>query len=396
MAKGVYIGVGGTAQKVKKMYVGVSGVARKVKKAYIGVDGAARLWWASDPLETSLSYNTKATELSVARHSSMSGKIKEKYALFCGGNIRTGLGDSSDAVDIYDESLTRTTSALGIAKRRGVGVSSPSKFFCLGGVTPSNSDNTTIANSYVFDENLVMTSIPVASSTHLFATQSSFGTRLGAGAFIAGGSGTDGMRTTAGTIDENLTITQFDALSVGRYEGGTANSDGKYALCGGGYGASTSAVVDCYDINGTRQTLTSLSVARNRLSAAQQEGCALFAGGYSSTFVYAVEVYDKDLVRTLGTSLAKARHLMASGSFDFGCVFAGGLQSTGSNGASSYCDYYDVDLVRSSISGLSSAKHGYGSGATIKDKFLVGGGANQLLNVTFQSEVQVFTYKEDY
>lgn len=50
MAKGVYIGIDGVAQKVKKLYIGVDGVARKVKKAYIGVDGVARQFFSSGTL----------------------------------------------------------------------------------------------------------------------------------------------------------------------------------------------------------------------------------------------------------------------------------------------------------------------------------------------------------
>lgn len=46
MATNVYVGVGGTARKIKEMYVGVNGTARKVKKGYVGVNGKARLFWA--------------------------------------------------------------------------------------------------------------------------------------------------------------------------------------------------------------------------------------------------------------------------------------------------------------------------------------------------------------
>ena len=41
-----YIGVGGTARKIKGLYVGVNGVARTVQKAYVGdASGKARLWY---------------------------------------------------------------------------------------------------------------------------------------------------------------------------------------------------------------------------------------------------------------------------------------------------------------------------------------------------------------
>lgn len=40
-----YIGIGGTAKKIKNIYVGVGGVAKKVVKAYIGINGVAQLWY---------------------------------------------------------------------------------------------------------------------------------------------------------------------------------------------------------------------------------------------------------------------------------------------------------------------------------------------------------------
>ena len=63
MAKGVYIGVGGKARKVKKMYAGIGGKARKVKKAYVGVNGVARLFFSSGELR----YYGTVAGLSVAR-----------------------------------------------------------------------------------------------------------------------------------------------------------------------------------------------------------------------------------------------------------------------------------------------------------------------------------------
>lgn len=46
---GVYIGVDGTARKIKGGYIGVDGKARKIKKGYIGDEnGVARLCWSSE------------------------------------------------------------------------------------------------------------------------------------------------------------------------------------------------------------------------------------------------------------------------------------------------------------------------------------------------------------
>lgn len=44
-----YIGIGGTAKKIKNIYIGVNGVAKQVKKAYIGVGGVAKQWYSSAP-----------------------------------------------------------------------------------------------------------------------------------------------------------------------------------------------------------------------------------------------------------------------------------------------------------------------------------------------------------
>lgn len=44
-----YIGIGGTAKKIKNIYIGVNGVAKQVKKAYIGVGGVAKQWYSSTP-----------------------------------------------------------------------------------------------------------------------------------------------------------------------------------------------------------------------------------------------------------------------------------------------------------------------------------------------------------
>ena len=42
-----YIGIGGTAKKIKNIYIGVGGTAKQIKKAYIGVGGVAKLWYRS-------------------------------------------------------------------------------------------------------------------------------------------------------------------------------------------------------------------------------------------------------------------------------------------------------------------------------------------------------------
>jgi hypothetical protein len=60
MAKGMYVGVGGKARKIKKAYVGIGGKARKIKKAYVGIGGKARLVWTSEPSGISSFQNLKS------------------------------------------------------------------------------------------------------------------------------------------------------------------------------------------------------------------------------------------------------------------------------------------------------------------------------------------------
>ena len=45
MSKGAYVGINGTAHKIKDIYVGVNNIAHKVVKGYVGVNGVAHLFW---------------------------------------------------------------------------------------------------------------------------------------------------------------------------------------------------------------------------------------------------------------------------------------------------------------------------------------------------------------
>ena len=80
MAKGVYIGVGGKACKVKNLYIGVDGKARKVKKAYVGVGGVARPFFGAGKL----AYYGAITNLSYSRKNLAAATVGN-YALFAGG-----------------------------------------------------------------------------------------------------------------------------------------------------------------------------------------------------------------------------------------------------------------------------------------------------------------------
>ena len=101
------------ARKIKKGYVGVDGKARQIKKAYIGIGGVARPCWNGGGKPTAYG---AITALSVARFAPTGATVDGKYALFAGGQLSGG--NYSDRVDVYDESLTKTTATVLTAARQ--------------------------------------------------------------------------------------------------------------------------------------------------------------------------------------------------------------------------------------------------------------------------------------
>ena len=98
MAKGIYIGAGGKACKVRKIYIGAGGKAHKVKKGYIGVSGVARPFFSAG-----IEYMGKVAALSVARHN-LAAAFAGEYVLFGGGGLYPGYGPY-EAVDAFDGSF---------------------------------------------------------------------------------------------------------------------------------------------------------------------------------------------------------------------------------------------------------------------------------------------------
>ena len=101
MALGIYIGVNGNAQKVKRLFIGVATKAQLVRKAYIGIGGIARLFWDVTGFERTL-----APPLSSARHS-LAATTVGSYALFGGG--RSSSTTTFAYMSAYNASLTCST-----------------------------------------------------------------------------------------------------------------------------------------------------------------------------------------------------------------------------------------------------------------------------------------------
>jgi hypothetical protein len=122
------------------------------------------------------------------------------------------------------------------------------------------------------------------------------------------------------------------ALSEARYSL-TATTVGTYALFGGGYAVTTSAVVDAYDTSLTRSTPTALSSARVYLAATAVGNYALFGGAQT-----VVNAYDTSLTRSTPTALSEARNYLAATAVGNYALFGGG---DASGGRSAVVDVYE-------------------------------------------------------
>lgn len=401
MAKGVYIGVGGVARKVKKMYIGVGGVARKVKKAYIGVGGVARVFWSSEP-----TYGGTASALSTVRYA-LAGASTSNHAVFAGGNFsintspeidtydtsltkgtatalsgynREGLSGASFAgyavfggggnyssgyryayVDYYDSSLTKSTASdltYGADEGAAAATSSHVVFGCGRYYDTSDSDNkhTSSHRSYTAYD----TSMTRTSSTRLYLTFGSGRAWVGAASIgnyiiFAGGAYYEKGETTVNKADmsylnASLTSTAGTSLSQARRDVTGVNFNDKYALFAGGAAGTTAYnIIDVYDASLTRTTPITLSVARSRVAATVLDDYAFFAGGSTgSSWEYGqdaatntVDMFDSSLTRVDIGALPAARTEMGATTIGSYALFAGGIDGTSSSGSANVY-YYQV------------------------------------------------------
>jgi hypothetical protein len=170
-------------------------------------------------------------------------------------------------------------------------------------------------------------------------------TTVGDLALIAGGG-----RGTAGTsyidvvdvYDSSLTKNSNSSLSVARHmlTATTVNNRGLFA--GGTRDGNRQSVVDSFDTSATRTTISPLSQARNNAYAVTINGTALFLGGEvsSSTRSSVVDAYDGSLTHTTPQPLAEGRYnhgVAVVGAF---VVVAGGTTDSSSYASSAEAYVY--------------------------------------------------------
>lgn len=132
------------------------------------------------------------------------------------------------------------------------------------------------------------------------------------------------------SIDESLTMTDVGDLTLARYNI-TGAYNGSHALFAGGYsiGSVYYSAVDAFNNSLTKVAASDLSVARYSIGATRLGNYAIFAGGYSesgTSYVShsEVDMYDKTLTKQSVAALPQKKHLPASGTVSNHAVFAGG------------------------------------------------------------------------
>jgi hypothetical protein len=251
-----------------------------------------------DACDANLTMRTRPT-LSEARDS-LAATTVGNYALFGGGS---GNGSVSLAVvDAYDTDLERTTTPPPLSEARyvlaatTVAPAGGSGYALFGGGYASQSSAVD-----VYDSSLTKTTTTVLSEARSSLAATTVAPAGGSGyALFGGGHVVGGYSAVVDVYDSSLTRITPTVLSQARSSLAAttvaitrgSNHQSVYALFGGGYGNSNGifAVVDVYDSNLTRTTTTALSEARYNLAATTLaptggSGYALFGGGYDSAVV---------------------------------------------------------------------------------------------------------------
>lgn len=307
MAKGIFVGIGGKARKVKKIYVGIGGKARKVKKAYVGIAGKARLFWSGGEV----SYYGTVTALSRAR-SGLTGGYIENYALFAGGTTNINTGEFYNTVDAYNVSLVRSVSQMGSSQ-------AGSAFARIG-------EYALFAGGY-------------------YRTSSSGSTPY----------------SSVDALNANLTRSSAAELNRGKmYLAGASNNT--YAIFAGGYVKNVTGSfayvgsTDAYNSSlvRTSSSRNALQEIKDNLAGASVGNYALFAGGSNgSGHLDSVDAFNGSLTRTIVSTLGEKKYGMAGISIGDYAVFAGGVGNK--NQSTKSVEAYNQSLVKTVLSDLPAA-----------------------------------------
>lgn len=330
MAKKAYIGVNGKARNIKKIYLGVDGKARKVKKAYVGVGGVARPCWAG----SGVAYFGTIDPLTTARYRGSSVAFPTGYALFTGGSTNSQL-------DVYDTSLTHTSKSGG---RRywymGATTNGTYAIFAGGNYTDTGYDDLSNYASCV-NESLTSSSKEVLSvaRSHMGAG------RVGNYAVFAGGHGSSDYVKTVDAVDQSLTRTTATDLGSASYKCQAANA-GQSLLIARNYTGGTNNYADVYNSSLTKGSNLNLNLPRPSILPNDELVGVNFGDKAVFTRLGSVVVVDSSLTRTnLSVTLTTGYEPDATSSDQF-LVFAGGRIPENDYEAANTVDVFDTSLTR--------------------------------------------------
>lgn len=400
MASKAYIGVNGVARKIQKGYIGVNGVARKILKAYIGVGGVARPCWSGG-----LAYYGSITPLSAGVTYPATASIPG-YALFAGGELATGTGIAkySKTIEAYDRSLTRVSRSL--SNMVVVGTSTTSSLnpraHCSGAsvdgvaIFAGGSYGTDNKTNDVFsvDTSLVVYRVPQGQYMR-YNCDKLAATSVGHYVLFANGLGAGGGRQNF-VEAYNSSLTKYSPqIENTRYSASyrAATSVGDLALiAGGGYGNTGTSyidVVDVYDSSLTKNSNSSLSVARHMLTATTVNGNALFAGGSGiNGKVSVVDAFDASATCTTISPLKEKKMNAYAVTINGTALFLGGEISTSTR--SSVVDAYDGSLTHTNPQSLAEGRYNHGV-AVVGAFVIVAGGTTDSSSYASNAEAYVYS-----
>ncbi|MGB8455142.1 MAG: hypothetical protein WCD89_22780 [Anaerocolumna sp.] len=388
MAKGIYVGVGGVARKVKKIYIGVSGVARKVKKAYVGVGGAARLFFSAG-----LSYG--GTVSTAIARTSCNVTTAGNYAIIAGGS-------ANSTIEAYNSSLVLTYGPTDYydddRPLTGIGATTISNYALLVdgreyGSSTGDATKYTVDFVRVISPSLVKTilrngDLQDGRTNALCASNGSCAV-IGPGVQWFHSNASDGSNRDKSRSYINVMVYNTSLTRVRSFEPGGSDSYCEYAMApagltgpiiiSGGETSSNHTDAGTYAVNSDGTTtgiVTYASNGRQLLGGASNDTYAIFAGGMyhgedgTSTHNHSDAIaYNSSLVSISAPDLSVGREYMSSGgSTPEFAVFAGGYINNGTS--LNTMDIYDRNLVRSNEITFPIASYNLNNVTRFGDKLL--------------------------
>lgn len=362
----LYVGVSGTATKVKKLYVGVNGIARKVKKLYVGVNGIARKVFGGD-----ISYYGTGTSLGKSRYL-LAAQTIGNYAIFsCGTTAVSGTYSYTvNNIDYYDKSLVKGSTTFTYKRSRQASGTIGNYAVFVGGNSESSSGQDTVQ---AINKSLTKSYPTALSSSYDRGSGSSNGSYLIFVGTTAGNTQTSPLDAYNSSLVKSTV--NISGTSVYNNRDMVAASIGNYVLMCGGYNSGNKKNVIAINTSLTVSAATDLSYARFRSTSANTSNHAIITGGTNSIHA---DVYNASLTHSTTTGLDNTSYYMASTSFDGNAIFGGGTTSdtwsnTGSGMSTVYA--YDDSLVMTKPTALGGLRKGIAA-ATVGDYVIFAGGAN--------------------